>query len=234
MKVFFNKEAHSYTNEDGKIYTSVTTLISKVFPEFKADMIASILAKKQGTTADKIKDEWKAKATEGTRLHNLIENDIFFDEGVLIENHSNFTDGFYKLTDIDANYPEYPYQAVFTESLLYSHKHSIAGTADLIIKDGNSFFVLDFKTGIKEDIGRVFSGKVEGLPNVKNSKLHRYSLQTWVYGCLLKEMFGIEIKDTFIIPIDSDYNNKPSGLFSSFVNTLNFRTEASKLLDMNL
>ena len=90
--IYFNEEAHKYTNELGFTYTSTTTLIGKYCPEEDFVEIAKACErigrnpnhpqylKYKGKFYKEIMDEWK-KITEescafGTIKHNFLEQSI--------------------------------------------------------------------------------------------------------------------------------------------------------------
>jgi ATP-dependent exoDNAse (exonuclease V) beta subunit len=228
--ITFNKEAHSYTNEHGEKYISVTTLIGKHFPPFQADMIAGFIAKKQGVSAEEIKQQWKDKATEGTRLHNVIENDIYFNDGIDIKGT------FYKRCSSLEEFLSTS-GGVLSEFLLYSDKHKVAGTSDLILKHEDKIFILDFKTGITEDVNKAYSGKVD-VPKeigvVKNSKFHKYSIQAWIYSILFESMTGFPITNTYILPIDSSWDGNFTNLFENKLKNEYFKDVALYILNRRL
>ena len=78
--LFFEEQAHKYTDTLGNEYRSVTTLIGDYYNHFDADYWAHKKAREQGKSEKQIRAEWdriKDEACErGTKTHNGIEDAI--------------------------------------------------------------------------------------------------------------------------------------------------------------
>lgn len=78
--LYFEEQAHKYTDTLGNEYRSVTTLIGDYYPHFDADYWAHKKAREQGKSEKAIKAEWeriKNEACErGTKTHNGLEDAI--------------------------------------------------------------------------------------------------------------------------------------------------------------
>ena len=78
--LFFEEQAHKYTDTIGNEYRSVTTLIGDYYNHFDADYWAHKKAREQGKSEKQIRAEWdriKDEACErGTKTHNGIEDAI--------------------------------------------------------------------------------------------------------------------------------------------------------------
>ena len=78
--LFFEEQAHKYTDTLGNEYRSVTTLIGDYYNHFDADYWAHKKAREQGKSEKQIRAEWnriKDEACErGTATHNSIEDAI--------------------------------------------------------------------------------------------------------------------------------------------------------------
>jgi len=78
--LFFEEQAHKYTDTLGNEYRSVTTLIGDYYNHFDADYWAHKKAREQGKSEKQIRAEWdriKDEACErGTATHNGIEDAI--------------------------------------------------------------------------------------------------------------------------------------------------------------
>src|ERR1022692_3062111 len=78
-EISFDEPSHTYTNNDGKILTSVTTAIhsySKPFDE--TGVIAAMCAKRKGITKNEMLAEWKEtnriSLVKGKNIHAQFEN----------------------------------------------------------------------------------------------------------------------------------------------------------------
>ena len=78
--LYFEEQAHKYTDTLGNEYRSVTTLIGDYYPHFDADYWAHKKAREQGKSEKAIKAEWERIKTEacerGTKTHNGLEDAI--------------------------------------------------------------------------------------------------------------------------------------------------------------
>ena len=78
--LFFEEQAHKYTDTFGNEYRSVTTLISDYYPHFDANYWAHKKAREQGKSEKAIKAEWDRIRNEacerGTATHNGLEDAI--------------------------------------------------------------------------------------------------------------------------------------------------------------
>jgi ATP-dependent exoDNAse (exonuclease V) beta subunit len=134
------KNNEKYYLKDNKEYLSVTKLVNRLFPFFDVTKVASLVAKKENCTIEEVLKKWSEKTEEGKSLHNFIENEIYFSgkinflgkELCLLEHINDliFQDG------------------ILSEYEIYSDKHLVAGTVDLICKIQNNIYIIDFKTGI--------------------------------------------------------------------------------------
>ena len=74
----FQEDIHTYFYEGRKVDTSVTTFISRYFPEFDSETISAKYAAKHGMTQEAVLAEWKRKgdisAIAGTAIHAWLEN----------------------------------------------------------------------------------------------------------------------------------------------------------------
>lgn len=59
VQLIFNPENHSYTDSEGRNYTSVTSLIEKAFPIFDSEAAAKRKSVETGIPYQKYLEEWK-------------------------------------------------------------------------------------------------------------------------------------------------------------------------------
>lgn len=78
--IFFDEPTHKYTDQYGNYYVSVTTSLSEFHDHFDADYWAARKAAELGTSANVMKNQWKAinkdSTNNGNKKHNAIETGI--------------------------------------------------------------------------------------------------------------------------------------------------------------
>lgn len=154
----------------------------------------------------------KEACEKGTQKH-LIKELSFYDEKSRnvakygIGGKFECTKGKYTLNDSQAIYPE----------LLISHDFDglrICGQADLICKDGNDIWILDWKTNKKIDKSSYFDSKTKKhemlkfpLNNLMSSNYWIYSLQLSIYMFMLeKQNPNFNCKKLMLVHIDDNNN----------------------------
>lgn len=192
----FIDENHTYINDDGEVYTSVTTLIKKYEPEKNWAEIAAKYAKKVKKPVEEVQAAWKEegrKAIEkGTAFHNKMEC-LYNDTGIwTIEGEkcevcpSPIIDGIKHARILKLE------KGVYPELLVYSHKYKVAGQADLVEVVKNKINIKDYKTSkeIKKESYKHWKNGYEmmkfPLNNLMNSNFWHYSVQLNLYMYMLK------------------------------------------------
>src|SRR4051812_40228370 len=86
----FNEVDHTYCNEDGEFYTSVTSFIKQFKKPFERDKIATKYAKKNKRTVEDVIAEWekisKEATTKGTLYHKRREDELILRGSIEIDN----------------------------------------------------------------------------------------------------------------------------------------------------
>lgn len=204
---------HVYTDSDGIIYQSVSSILNKYKEPFDRLSIAEKVAKSKGVSIEKILELWELSALYGTNVHKQLEG--FF---------SNCDYG----TDLINNYihrlQSWKKQEVnfYTEVMLSNRQARIAGMADLIVeKPTGQWSIIDWKTSAK--INKVAYGrkKMKGiLSHLNDCNFVHYSLQLSMYACLL----GRTIDKMTLIHIPRNQ------LTFNIVHCLDLRNEAEKVI----
>ena len=166
---------------------------------------------------DKIKQEWAANRDEacshGSFVHSLMENSFYgntqfdFDRFGYPE-ASGLYDcprNYYELDLENAVYPEFLMSWTSEDGTL-----KIAGQADLIIKQGNNIWIIDYKTN-KEIKKRSFYDKLKKdvtrmkfpLNNFMDCNYYHYQLQLSLYAWILQQINpNFVIKGLSLVHID--------------------------------
>lgn len=193
--ITFTEAGHTYIDTNNNKYTSVTTLIHKAFPQFDADRIAGLKAKKLGITKEELLLEWETKGfvarTNGTRLHEFAENYIInktdlyeandINEKIKFNCAKNIIDKLNDLFNPELSEPE---------KLVFSPSFKIAGSIDWLMKiNNNNYIILDWKILSKELSKEGFNnqtGIILPTLNIQDSNFWHYALQLQIYENILK------------------------------------------------
>jgi len=195
----FNKELHKYTIEDGVELTSVTTKLKDYFP-FESEKIAKELSEIRGIPVESILEDWKKTADNGTAVHELAER---YCKGEKLTQEE--LDKIKHVTNFIQDHPNF--EILGCEVIVFSKKHSTAGTVDLMLKnkDNGKLYLLDWKTSNKEiereEHWSMAKGKLNEIPH---NKFHQYSMQVAMYMLILKLEYGIVIHDSIIVHLRDD------------------------------
>lgn len=207
-KLKFYAKSHKYKLGKEEL-TSVTTFISKFFSKFDAKEVARKLAsfyvnkqKKRGVRY--WLNEWKEAALHGTAVHQQIES---FINGENLENGNDdrttrkIQQGieWYKRVSTTWNEPN-----VHPEFVIYNEQHRLAGTIDLLVEEGNTISLYDWKTN-KTIKKKGYDGEMgkEPVSHLDDCNFNKYALQLSLYAYML-ELEGKEVKDLKIIHLTED------------------------------
>jgi hypothetical protein len=133
----------------------------------------------------------------GTEYHNVKENKYYMQEIHKVDNLLDIDDEFvcqknnFDLTRERAILPEYLLYYTSEDGIL-----NLAGQADLIIKDGNDIYILDYKTnakGIKTTAHFDWKSKKSQcmffpINNLHDTTLIHYTIQLSIYAWMLQKL----------------------------------------------
>jgi ATP-dependent exoDNAse (exonuclease V) beta subunit len=192
-KIRFTETDHRYTDESGREYTSVTTLVHRAFPEFDAEATAAQTAKKTGRQAKDLIAEWEANretaARTGTRLHENCENQIL---GRLERLHSpededeknRFCQAWGMAESIQAR----KYDLIQPETIVFSPRFWVAGSVDLWMRKQNNYVIGDWKV-VKELRKTAFSAQTGvsfASAHLPDCNYYHYALQLSIYDIIAR------------------------------------------------
>ena len=198
--VYLEPVEHKYHHKiTGEIFKSVTTVLGMLEPEFNAEEIALAISMQdptkkkeqyQNMSQEEILAEWKRINNEaneyGTEIHEIMERYLLANK-IYIPKNDYERELILKFQEIDpmTNGKIYP------ETILFSEKHKLAGTADIIEDCGDYFNVWDWKTNKKfrfiSEYNHWLNPPVSHLSDCQYSI---YSLQLSIYAY----MFQLETK----------------------------------------
>ena len=190
MEVVLDAATHVYSNTTtGERYTSVTNFISQYKKPFDKDFWSKKIAKRDGVDQQTVLDAWKditvAAQNRGTNVHLVMER--YIKEHYVEPGFEELVDSFVKRTNTviksDSN--------VLSETVLYSHEHRIAGTADLIVENGDIFHVMDFKTNKKFNFNSKYNEYFyQPIDYLQQCEFNTYTIQLSIYARLHEMMTG--------------------------------------------
>lgn len=178
--IYFNEQNHTYKDNTGKRYRSVTELINKYKIPFNKN-IAYAVAKKENRSVEEVRAEWKAKADlsiiRGNYLHDTL--DLLFRYPQLAKN----SDLQHEYEQIQALIPK-DYK-IHTERILANKEYNIAGTIDLIATKGKEAIIIDYKTN---DLDKpAYNNFKEPIQDLEETKLNTYMLQLNLYRFIVEQ-----------------------------------------------
>lgn len=224
----FNDELHKYTNNSGREYISVTTLIGQCKDEFETNRVAKECEirgeerknyKYSGMKAEEIIGEWETICKEalrkGNKYHDLKELEILYQGQVLQKPLNGSRLLFPGYQDyIDLNYLEAG--ITYPELRIYWDELEIAGHIDVVTVDyGNVVHIKDYKTNKRPLSKKGYKGKKMKPPldKFQDCSYIHYSLQLNLYGWIL-EQYGYKVGSLEILhkrflddePIPEEYH----------------------------
>jgi len=241
--VFYEKD-HSYINVNNqKKYTSVTTVIKTLFPQFDSDYWAVYKhLERLGNTVTKanngliklngnlvnhkayldeakyIKEEWADKATKaadkGSALHLWLEN-AFNNKIIDVEYNTDVAYKFWK----DHNHME----PVYAECIVADDKVEVAGQVDRPFLVGENLLdIYDYK--FTKEIKKTNRFE-QGINNLDNCSWNHYMLQLNSYRAIIEKNTDFKVRHLKLVHFsDEDYTimDVPKynmhDIFRSFVN----------------
>lgn len=94
-----------------------------------------------------------------------------------------------------------------SEWRIFDEKNKIAGTIDLICRNGTLFDIYDWKRSIKVSPNTtVWQYGTNGLEHVPDISFYRYALQQNLYKYILENNYGINVNKMYLVVLHSEYN----------------------------
>ncbi len=217
----FIPEEHVYVFRGTVEFRSVSSVVSSFFSPFDTQRWSEHVARKEGRNRLEVIEEWDAKGTEsreiGTFLHaqieaylmhRTVENSTIFryngefvniDKEVSIEREIQYFKQFMAENVIQ------PFRA---EWHICDESYKIAGTIDLLCKNGQKYDIYDWKRSRKalpnQDVWQYGINGLEGIPDIK---FYHYALQQNLYKYILERNYGITIGSMYLVVLHPIYSN---------------------------
>jgi ATP-dependent exoDNAse (exonuclease V) beta subunit len=209
--ISFEEGPHIYTvlGERGT-YTSVTTMIHRLFSHFDADEVIDKMMRSKnwndpnykyyGMSRDQIKALWNSKrdqsAGAGTNMHYDIE---CYWNGLTVQNESI---EFQYFKEFVKDFPDLkPYR---TEWMVYHEDVKLSGSIDMVFENPDGTLqIYDWKRcqEIKYDNDFGKNAIAKCIQHIPDTNFWHYSLQLNTYKKILEDKYGKQISDMYLICI---------------------------------
>lgn len=228
--ILFDEPKHIYTViGDNSKYTSVTTFVHNLFPQFNSDKIISkmmnsnnwINNKYYGMNADEIKKDWDKNrdqsAYQGTKMHEMIE-DFYNNNSDFNIINKNMTEMIY-FQDFLEDFKDIFYKPYRTEWRVYDEDWKLSGSIDMVFenKDG-TLSIVDWKR-CKNITKEPFNDNddnyslVEEISYMPNTNFWHYSMQLNIYKAILERKYNKIIRDLTLINLHPNNSMKSYQMF---------------------
>lgn len=217
--IIFERLSHIYSI-DGIQYKAVSSVIAELFPVFDTEYWSERKAEERGVDSQQVAEEWDAKGQKsrevGVFLHQQIENyflnqalsyryhfqynGVFVEEDETIDIHHEF--GFFKQFIND--HPLTPYR---TEWKIFDKSTRIAGTIDLICKNGDGYDIYDWKRSSRIYQPNPYQCGLGALSHLQDTTLNHYKLQQNLYRYILENQYGLHVKSMKLVVLHPDFNS---------------------------
>lgn len=215
-RLTYNDEEHKYYIDGNAVELSVSQFVHTLFKPFEQNIVINNILKSKkmndpnyeyfGMNATQIKQSWVDRAELGVKLHYDIES--FYND----ENYDNVSIEFQYFINF---FRDFSYLQVYrSEWKIFCEKVDIAGTIDMLFKDlSGNFIIFDWKRSKeikKPDPNNRFNefSLNPFLSDMIQCNFNEYSIQLNMYKYILKEEYGIIVKDMYLCvlhPINSNY-----------------------------
>lgn len=182
---------HTYTIDSHTFKYSVTQLVNQYTPPFQADMIARIVASKEGCEPQDILRKWEVNKEiaqdYGNAVDKAVQYWVDYGEGPKQQHLEEIVEDFKK--DFSKN--------LSAQIAVYDKQMSVCGTIDVVESLGNKKVnVIDVKSNAefyKKPHGRLLAP----FNDLQNNNENKYRIQLSLYRDLLK-LQGIEVENLYV------------------------------------
>ena len=216
----FKDKGHIYTIkhagclEGDRGFTSVTTFVHQFIEPFNYDKIITGMmnskkwtdSKYYGMTREDIKEGWsnngKAAAEAGTKLHYDIE---CYYNNMQVDNSSLEYKHFIKFKE------DFPYLIPYrTEWFIYNERLRFAGSIDMVFKNPDGTLDIYDWNRVKDitkksNFNKWMKGDIVG--HYPDTNYWHYALQLNIYKALLNEMYGVKVRDLYLVSLHPENDN---------------------------
>jgi len=194
-KVTLDHETHTYTDNLGRQYLSVTKFLGLLSEKFED---TPAYARASDETRAQWKEKGRAAANHGTVIHNALE--LYSQTGQILAENAHMADA---IKSITAEYKDYHQN--HDEMCLYNDHYKLAGTADKICvlsnRKDSEVDIADFKTNVSKGIQFHSDYKKRmyaPIDHLQDCNFVKYSLQLSIYAYFFEELTGRKVRKLWI------------------------------------
>lgn len=203
--VVFDPVKHTYTRlSDGKLLTSVTSVIRKIETPFDQDGKSKKKAIQLGITQEEVLKMWKDKAdiqiNIGNRTHSVFED--YYLKGT-IKYYNNIIESKFAANIIQNDFKSGKLKMIASEFIL--HNEDIAGQLDcLALTHNNELVLIDFKTNEKLNNVNYNTFFLQPFSHIPQSKMSIYTFQLNIYKAMFNKISKKPISAMYILHINKE------------------------------
>jgi len=210
----FDEESHTYSDDEGTIYSSVTEYIGEFFPKFDQEGISQRIASRDGVSQVEVLKQWEDKARFGTDIHNRIEELLsnpftLPSEEELTEEHFSVRQALSVVRGIKVLHNV---KAIYPEVRIFNKDYKLAGTIDLLmITHDNEIVLADWKTSNSIYTANKSHSTHELTKHLNDNNYTKYSLQLNTYSYLLPQEY--KVIASYLVHLKPFYHHIPYTLY---------------------
>lgn len=217
----FEPSEHIYLYNGRIQLTAISNIISQFFTPFDSIGLSDRIARRDGVSQCEVLEDWYCKGLEsrevGTFLHSQIES-MLSNKPLSTNMHFCYNGEFLKVSkdisiDEEISYfqnflKDNPITPFRTEWHIFDMELKIAGTIDLLCRNGRHFDIYDWKRSRKASPNmKVWQYGFNGLQHVPDIKFFHYALQQNLYKYILEKNYGIIVENMYIIVLHPIFGN---------------------------
>ena len=187
--IYFDDKYHKYYTDKRDSFTSCTSLIHNFFPKFDTETISKRYAAKHGLTQKEVLASWDKARNDGcelgTGVHDFVENKLT--GGMVVPAKSDKESAMRVHAAKAADWLTWRYDLLEVEKIIYSNDYGVAGMADLIMRDGDTIYILDWKTNKELKYNNRFQSGLDPIGDLEDCNYVHYTLQLNIYRHLLEK-----------------------------------------------
>lgn len=216
----FEPKEHIYILDGVFRLKAVSDIIAHFFSTFNILEQSERYANKNGMRQTEVIEMWDAKGVEsrnvGTFLHEQIENylkgkSVSFDypfeyDGEIVNYKKTISieREFGYFLDFMRDSGVKPFRS---EWRIFDERNKIAGTIDLICRNGSLFDIYDWKRSTKASPNEtVWQHGINGLEHVPDISFYKYALQQNLYKYILENNYGVKVNKMYLVILHTEYD----------------------------
>lgn len=216
-RIFFDEVLHQYTLDNGACLTPVSAVISHFFKPFDCEYWSAKKARDRNVEQGLVKEEWDVKghaASEvGTHMHAQIENfflkreqEMRYDfsyRGQYLQVDEEF-DISYEMAQFRRFLDSVELNPFRVEWRVFDEAQGVAGTIDLVCRNGECFDIYDWKRSAKLPDTNRWQRGWKGLEHLEDTSYNHYCLQQNLYRYILEHNYGLRIGNMHLVAFHPD------------------------------